>query len=88
MNCFFYEIIIFKSYLPSTKAVQAVTKADFLRPDGKLNPIRFKDSRNAFPPSLDLALKKLVDYYLKIYYFLKIPPNKEAFKHSGGLIRL
>jgi hypothetical protein len=39
--------------------VNAVTHADFLLPAGKLSPIRFNDSLNAFPPSFDLALNGL-----------------------------
>ena len=57
--------------LPSTRLVNRVTFAAFLRPAGRLIPILSSLSLSTFPPSFDFAR-------------LRTPPRSEALRHSGG----
>ena len=46
--------------IPSTKLVNRVTLAAFLRPLGRVIPMRSSLSRNTFPPSFDFALESQI----------------------------
>lgn len=76
--------------IPSTKDVNKVTLAALRLPAGRFKPIFSSFSLNNRPPFLLFALKKwhyisiLTISFMEKMYLLKTPPNREAFKHSGG----